>query len=185
MKIVTAAKGWALMASPTGSGKSALADLHLQLCQGLLAELAPAEAMLVPAAVQTYRRDPERYEGDPTRLGAVGGGELGGAGIGDAVQMMLPYVTALAGMGLQLVLQTAQQLASDAAADGVSRWWRRRRPADAAPATVGPLTSEQVDRLGRLIDDYGQRWRLDPKQLARMRSAMVGQFEARFGRAGD
>lgn len=172
------------MGSPTGSGKATPTDLHLELCRGLLSELAPAEAMLAPAAVQTYRRDPERYDGDPTRLGVVGGGELGGAGIGDTVQMMLPYATALAGMGLQMLFQTVQQVAADQMADGVSRWWRRRRADAAPPAAVGPLTTEQVDRLARLVDDYGQRWRLDADQLSRMRSAMVGQFEARFGRAG-
>jgi hypothetical protein len=158
-------------------------ELHLLLCRDLLADLAPAETMLAPAAVDEFRRDPDRYRDNPGRLTSAGGGDLGGAGIGEAVQFMLPYVTALAGFGLQLIVQTAQQVAVDAAAGGVVGLFRRRRKASAAAPEPGPLTAVQLEQLEQMINSYGEKWRLTPADLSKMKTAVLNRFTALFGRA--
>ena len=173
------------MPSPTEEPELSVQDLQLSLCDDVLADLAPAERMLVPAAVDAYARDPGRYREDPAELASAGGGELGGAGIGETVQFLLPYVTALAGMGLQLVLQTVQTEAGAAVASGVRRFFRRRksRAQAAALAAVGPLTAAQLDQLAQMISEYGKRWQLPAEDLTRIRVALLDRFAAQFGRA--
>ncbi|WP_424530880.1 hypothetical protein ACOZ38_13750 [Sphaerisporangium viridialbum] len=160
-------------------------ELHLSLCEGVLNTLAPAERILASAAVDKYRRAPGRYREDPTRLAASGGGDLGGAGIDEMAQHVLPYVAVLSGMGLQVVLQAAQEEATEAAVGRVRRWWKQRKRRPLPPAFAGPLTEVQLEELGRLIDKYGAQWQLPEPEVIRLRVALLEQFVSQFGHPED
>lgn len=170
--------------APAAEPLPTIPELHLSLCRRALRVLAPGELDLASAAIEEFRRAPARYRDNPLRLTDGAGGELGGAGIAEFADQALPYVTALSGMGLQVVLDAVKDEVKSQSVGKLRSWLRRRRGTAPAAPEIEPLTPAQLARIGATIDAYGQRWELPATETARLHAVLLECFVAQFGTRG-